>query len=312
MNRRLAAIASSQFGPFTLQQAVDTGLCARAVSKRCAAGRMFRIHQGVYSLVPPRLLTPRGIRMAAVLACGDGAALSHLTAAVHTGFLRASPRLIDVTVPHRGGRSRRAGVRVHRSSTLRPSQDIQLVYGIPTTTVARTILDLLGVRSPAEVEEAMVEASRQEILDLDALREQVARSRGRREGRRLARLLADWDYIYSLTESELEMRFLKGLDAAGLPRPEPQHWIDPGDGGRRIRADFCYVKERLILETDGWVTHAGRFEYDTRRDQRAAAAGFRTLRITRRQVVRELDRVMGTVAFVYEECRAAASGRLAA
>jgi hypothetical protein len=252
--------------------------------------------------------------MAAVLACGDGAGLSHVMGAVHTGLVRASPVLIDVTVPRRGGQGNRAGIRIHRSKTLRPDRDIELVYGVPTTTVARILLDLLGIWPIERVEDVMDEAGRQDILIMPEVYEQIDRNQGRPEAARLATLVSARDYINSLTETQLEKLFFTGLRAAGLPLPVPQFWIDPRDGGRQIRADFCYVDEHLILETDGWWAHAGRFESDTKRDQRAAAIGFRTLRITRRQVVRELDRVVATVAIVYAECRAAAvaAGRLAA
>lgn len=148
--RALAALAGRQHDVFTLAQLQDLGLTASAVHKRAASGRLHRVHHGVYSLAPAELLSRRGRYMAAVLACGPGAVLSHRSAAaLHE--LRATDRTgIDVTISGRTNHNR-PGIDVHRSCTL-SAGDTTTVDGIPCTTVSRTLLDLAGVvgRRPTE------------------------------------------------------------------------------------------------------------------------------------------------------------------
>jgi hypothetical protein len=287
---RILRVAKGREGIITLAALEEAGLSRRSAAKRVSTGRLFRIHQGVYSIIPPSLLTPQGRKLAAVLACGEGAALSHLAAAVHTRFTGGAatpPRILDVTVPRRGGQ-RREGIRIHRSKTLRP-QDVTEVYCVPCTTVARTILDVSDTLTGNRLEEVIDDAIRQDLVSCDQLLEQIAHNHGRPEATILASVLDHWDALAALTENQLEKRLFAALQQAGLPLPQPQVWLDLHDGGQRLRADFLYVQEMLILETDGWRTHGHRREQDSLRDQRAAAAGLRTLRITRRQVVDELD-----------------------
>jgi hypothetical protein len=126
------------------RQLVALGLSASAVRKRVAAGRLWPIHRGVYA-VGHMALPPRGRYMAAVLACGPGAALSHRSCADLRELRRSGRTLIDVTVPGRRGRGV-AGIDAHTSTTLR-DDDVELVDGIPCTTVART-----GAAAPAGLE----------------------------------------------------------------------------------------------------------------------------------------------------------------
>ncbi len=308
----IVRLATAQSAVLTAAQLHSLGATSSNLSDYVAAGRLFRIHRGVYSLVPPKLLTPKGWRLAAVLVGGAGAGLSHLTAGIHIGFLAGStPRTLDITVPRRSGHGNHTGVRIHRSSTLRP-QDVTDCYGIPCTTVARTILDLATVLSKDKLEEAIENCLRMDIVEIRDLYEQVDHNSGRPEAARLAKVLDEWDVLNALTENELEKRLYAGLKAAGLPQPQPQVWLDLGDGGPRIRADFMYVNERCLLETDGWRTHGHRREQDSVRDQRVARAGLRTLRITRRQVWYDPARVIETTAIVYAQCRQAeiAAGRI--
>lgn len=139
----ITELAKVQHLVFSLAQLVELGLTRSGVHKRVEASRLHRIHQAVYSLVPAPCLTREGRWMAAVLACGDGAVLSHRTAAaLHE--LRSTARVkIGVTVPRRSAR-RHTGVQIHRSITLTDA-DITTVNGIPCTTVARVFLELGSV-----------------------------------------------------------------------------------------------------------------------------------------------------------------------
>ena len=166
-DRRLVALALEQHGVFGLEQVVELGLAARSVRARASKHRLHRIHSGVYSLVPPQLLSRDGRFMAAVLACGPGASLSHRSAGALQGLIRAERARIDVTVPTRGGR-KRAGIQIHRSSGLRPT-DLSRTRAIPCTTVARTLLDLAGVLDRRGLERALDEAAMLDRLDLGEL-----------------------------------------------------------------------------------------------------------------------------------------------
>ncbi len=233
--------------------------------------------------------------MAAVLACGPGAVLSHRSAAdLHE--LRATDRSnIDVTM---SGEHRRIvqGVDVHRSRTLTVN-DVTDVDGIPCTTVARTIHDLAGVVNRRSVERAIEQADVQEVLDYGALHEQLQRNGNTAAAHRLRAILADHKRA-APTESELEEDFLALCRRAGLPLPERQVYITPGDGEPAVRVDFCWRAHKLVVETDGGKYHRTRraFESDRRKDQRLTLAGWRVLRITWRQLQDEPQRIAAMIA----------------
>jgi predicted transcriptional regulator of viral defense system len=117
VNLEIRRIAREQHGIVTTRQLVACGLTRAAVSKRVQAGRLYRVHQGVYS-VGHDGLSQEARWMAAVLACGKGAVLSHGAAAVHWGLLRPLGGPVDVTIPTRNGRARHPGVRIHRRPDL--------------------------------------------------------------------------------------------------------------------------------------------------------------------------------------------------
>ncbi len=280
-----------------MAQGRAAGLTAQAWADRVRAQRLYRIHHGVYALVPEPLLTPNGRRIAAVLACGPGAALSHYSALKLHGLMDSSRRQIDVTVPTRSGRARQ-GIRIHRSITLRPQRDVVLIHGIPCTTVARTILDMAGVLSGRRLERLLDEAAYQEVLDLSALEEQVRHNAGRFKARnRLRRVLNKHRSGSTLTDGPLGEEMLALIRSTDLPEPKVQHWIDLGDGESMIQADFAWPQAKVILETDGQRAHGKplRTRADYRRDQRAARAGWHTLRVTQQQVASEPGRVKETL-----------------
>jgi very-short-patch-repair endonuclease len=229
-------------------------------------GRLHRVHRGVYAVGHKRL-TFEGRCKAAVLACGPEAALSHRAAAGLWGILALPSGVLDVTVPRRGGRRRRKGIRLHRSTTLHPAQTT-LLAGIPVTTPARTLADLRRCATPDEHE--------------------GARRRAELRGHRLGdQARAEPDR----TRTELERRFLALCRRDGLPTPE----VNVPIGGYVV--DFLWRDAGLVVETDGYRFHGGRaaFEYDYRRQARLVAAGFDVLRFTWRQVVDEPEEVLAAV-----------------
>lgn len=291
LDAKLAALARSQQAVCSLAQCASLGLGARAVQKRAASGRLHRIHRGVYSLVPKELLTRDGLFMAAVLACGPHAVLSHQSAAVLHGLVPASP--VHVIAP---GKRLVDSVTVHRSTTL-TARDTTRVRGIPCTTVARTLLDLGDDLNAAQHDRVLNRAEAQGRLSLRALDDQLARNGARSAAHRLRARLAVYRPGQAPTESPLEDDFLALIRAHHLPEPDRQVVLDLEDGERPIRVDFMWREAMVVIETDGHEHHGTRraFRDDRRRDQRLARARWRHARVTWEQVHDEPVSVVGLV-----------------
>jgi hypothetical protein len=228
--------------------------------------------------------------MAAVLACGPWAALSHRSAA-HLYGLRPTARAgIDVVVPRAVVR-RYDGVDVHRSMTL-TDRDVTTVDSIPVTTLARMILDLAAVVDQRAVERVIGEAVDRGVFDLWAIDDQLERN-PKHPGTAGLRAALSPDRA-GLTDSELEELFVSIWWPTGLPRPQTRFHIDPGDGGRLIRADFAWPDAKFDLEIDGSRYHAPthRRQRDYRRDQRLKRAKWEVLRVGDDQLNREPDDVV--------------------
>jgi hypothetical protein len=290
----IGELARSQHGVVTLGQLKSAGLGKAAVAKRVKAGRLHRIHRGVYAVGHDRL-TGYGRTTAAVLAYGPRAVASHRTAGGLQGLREDNSARTDVSLPLQSVRSR-PGINAHAAATLR-AEDVTKRHGIPCTTVARTLLDLADVVPRRQVERALEQAEIMRVFDLDELHDVLAHANGRRGAGVVRALLAELDDEPGLTANDLEDRFLALCRAAGLPPPAVNRWIAIDDGPP-IKADFVWTTQRLIVETDGWGSHGTRrgFERDRRRDQRARLAGWETVRFTRRQVLRDPDWVIATTA----------------
>ena len=258
------------------------------MAARAAAGRLHRIHQGVYAVGHP-VLTVNGRRMAAVLAAGPGAVLSHASAAALWEIRRSAAARIDVSVRTRGGRAKRPGLRIHRAPTLR-TDEITEHQGVRVTTPARTLLDLASSLPRRALERALDEAEIHELFDLRALSAVVTAHAGERGARALAEALAQ-DGAPTLTDSELEELMLALCDDHRLQRPRPRAWV------AGLRVDFLFAPARLVVETDGYRFHRTRraFERDRERDAILARAGYRVLRFTHRQMTREPALVAETI-----------------
>jgi hypothetical protein len=179
LDQHLVAAALAQEGVLGLEQICALGITASAVRQRAAAGRLHRVFQAVYSLVPPSLLKREGWWMAAVLACGPGAVLSHRSAAALHALRPYNGRKIDVTVPWRSS-LRHHGITIHRSTTLTDA-DLTDADGIPCTTVARTLFDLADITGRRGLERAFDQSEILEAFDLTAMQDQLARNTGRRK-----------------------------------------------------------------------------------------------------------------------------------
>jgi very-short-patch-repair endonuclease len=220
--------------------------------------------------------------MAAMLACGDGAAVSHRSSGVIADFvgMLSRPRIVDISIA-RGWRAPSFGVRVHRVARLAPDE-VTVVDGIRVTTPARTLLDLATCLSAGELEQALARAHRRAVVTpeaIDALLPRYARRRGRRL---FDRYVAEHS-APAFTRSEAEARFLRLVRRARLPQPAANTRF------RGYELDFLWRDERVVVEVDGMAFHGSRgaFEADRLRDGVLAAAGLRVMRITWRQLVAE-------------------------
>jgi hypothetical protein len=288
VDQRVAALAERQHGVVSTRQLGAIGLPQRAVSHRAAAGRLHRVHQGVYA-VGHTVLTVNGRRMAAVLAAGPGAVLSHASAAALWDIRPTSATRIDISVRSAGGRAKRPGLRIHRTPTLQ-TDEITAHQGIRVTSPARTLLDLASSLPRRALERALDEAEIRELYDRRALEAVALAHAGEHGARALAEALAqDGDPV--LTDSELEEIMLGLCDEQQLERPTPRAWV------AGLRVDFLFAASRLVVETDGYRYHRTRraFERDRERDAILARAGYRTLRFTHRQLTREPALVAETI-----------------
>jgi very-short-patch-repair endonuclease len=228
--------------------------------------------------------------MAAVLACGPGAALSHFDAAVlwkiYDGI---GPRVHVLAMSNR----RVIGLVIHRARHVHPD-DVTVREGIPVTTVERTLVDLTDVLGEERLLRAIREAEFLKLLDFDALGVAIERSRGRRHLRALKQALAH-HRPRQVVRGELEHRFSELVRGAGLPAPETNVRVKTW---RRVYTVDCLWREHgLAVELDGRAAHARTtaFEADRARDAALNAAGLRTLRFTWQRVTREPESVLAEV-----------------
>jgi very-short-patch-repair endonuclease len=264
----------------TSRQLAAAGIGQNGIKRRVRAGRLVPRHRGVYQVGP--IAGPCGREMAALLALGDDAALSHHTAAAIWGIRPAHEGPVHVTVPRERTPSHR-GIRVHRTRSLKAA----VRDGLHLTTPARTLLDLAPELNQHELERAVEQAL---VLRLTTHHEIEAEcSDGRRGAARLRAALTDEP---GLTRSEAERRLRGLIRAARLPRPETNARV----AGWEV--DLLWREQRLVVEVDGFAFHSSRhaFERDRRRDGDLVAAGYRVVRFTWRQIVREPEAVIARLA----------------
>jgi len=284
----IAAVAGRQHGLVDRGQLLALGLTAGAIGHRLSLGRLHRVHLGVYAVGHPAV-SRRGRWLAAVLACGSDAVLSHRSAAALWGLSPTARADADVSTTV-GRRHSRPRIAVHRVRALPPA-DRSVVDGIPVTSVARTLLDLADVVSPQVLQRALETAERERRLDLRALDELCARSPGRHGLRGLRRALAAFDPAAAETRSELERQFLARCRTAGLPPPAVNTHV------AGFEVDMAWPAKRLVVELDGHAFHANRqaFERDRVRDAALQLEGFRVIRVTHRRLHDHPETVMATV-----------------
>ena len=227
--------------------------------------------------------------MAAVLACGPAAILSHASAAALWG-IRPDLGALEVSVATASKRSPK-GITVHRRPGLRPDE-VTSCRGIPVTSPIRTLIDIAPRLDREALEAAINEADKRDLCDPEALRAALDHATGQ-PGVRALRTVLD-RRTFTLTDSRLERRFLRIVRGLGLPMPETGVWVNG------FKVDFIWPDLGLVIETDGLRFHRTPAEQarDRVRDQRHTAAGLTPLRFTRAQVRFEPNYVGETVAAV--------------
>lgn len=281
----IARIASRQHGVVTLLQLEEAGLGRRGASERMKKGQLHRIHRGVYA-VGHRAPSWHGRWMAAVLARGEGAVLSHHSAAALWKLLKPIEGPIHVSVPTNNGRATQRGIHIHRCRSLAPAQpspspsypDQEGGRGrrlltthrdrIPVTTIQRTVDDLEGTIAPHLLRRAKRQAELMNVRLRDAT------------GRR--------------ARSDLEEDFFALVRSCRPDLPPPETNVKLG----RHEVDFLWRQQRVVVETDSYLYHRGSvsFEDDHARDLDLRQLGFTVLRFSERQLEEEPDRVAADVA----------------
>jgi very-short-patch-repair endonuclease len=266
----LVELARRQWGVVTREQLMESGLGTRGISDWVRSGRLVRLYRGIYAYGHDRLRI-EGRWLAAVMACGPGAVLSHRDAAQLWEIRQSSSSMIDVTVPSQNGRIRRRGIRVHRSGRL-AAEEVTTRSGIPVTTVARTLLDLADVLDRQALRRAVTEAEYRNRFDLTSLNAVVEGNPGRR-GRKLSKAVHGRQHR---TRSRLEDRFLRLVERYRVEEPQTNVWIEG------YEVDFLWTRAGLVVELDGVAAHTTRaaLNADRLRDRRLWRAGLRTMRLT--------------------------------
>jgi very-short-patch-repair endonuclease len=258
------------------------GFSAEGIDHRVESGRLHLILRGVYAVGRPEL-TPRGRWMAAVLVCGEEAALSHRSAAELRGIGFEEKRRIDVSIRRRS-MIRRPGIKVHARPSLDASSFV-VRFGIPVTHPVQTLIDLATELRIRQVERAVNEADKLDLVDPETLRRALDAYVGM-PGVKTLRTMLD-RHTFRLSDSDLEILFRPLALAAGLPVPLTKHRV------LGYEVDFWFPDHGLIVETDGLRYHrtASQQARMVRRDQKHTAAGFRVLRFTHWQVAHAADEV---------------------
>lgn len=268
IERKIAALACRQRGYVTRPQLLKLGLSGKAIKYRVRTGRLIPVYAGVYAVGHLPIL-PQDRAVAALLACGEAAVLSHSTAATAWGIFRRWEMPFEVTVP---ALRRRNGIVVHRAKLER--RDVKTQLGLRVTSAARTVLDISPRLRDKSLRRAVNDLRRAGYLhvpDLEDVLERFPRDPSSHRVRPLLRVPSGGP-----TRSELEDKFVAFCDWHGLPEPEINVWV----AGRE--ADAWFPRQRVIVELDGYDFHSdrGSFEADRDNDATALALGIRTVRVT--------------------------------
>lgn len=229
--------------------------------------------------------------MAAVLAGGRGAVLSHRSAAAHWGIRPSREHTVDVTRAR--ANRKRPGIRFHRLPL--PEDEITTLAGIPITGLSRTLFDLAGVTTVEDVAKAFHEAEVRRLTDCLSVNELLRRYPRRTGAPTMRAALTAIESGLGVTRGELEARFARFLERERLPAPRRNATISVE--GRFVEGDCVWDEARLIVELDGEAVHGTRhaFQADRERDRILVAAGWRVIHVTWRQLHAETKEISSDI-----------------
>jgi very-short-patch-repair endonuclease len=275
------ALAARQHGLVARWQLLGLGVGEDAIDHRLRSGRLVKVQRGVYA-VGHAELRREGNLLAMVLRYGDSATVSHRSAAALWGIRPWSGTFVEITRRGPGGTAKRRGRLIHRCIDL-PDDEITTERGVPTTTLARTLLDLAAVVPTHHLRRAVERSNQAELFDLVEVQRILDAHPGRPGRRPLTALLADFRiHGDTITRSDLEAIMLQICLDHGLPRPQVNRY----DGVRE--SDFRWPAHRLIVEIDSWTFHGrtrASFDSDRARDRALLGEGWRVARFTDRQIL---------------------------
>lgn len=291
----MVPLARSQHGVVSRDQLRGIGMSDAAIKAAIAARRLHRVVHGVYALGPVAV-SEKGRLMAAGLACGPGAVISHRSAGALLGLLDEGPVVIDVIAPPERGR-KLDGIRFHRVRPPRP-EERGTVDGIPCTSPARTFVDLAGTVGTRTLRSCFERAAKRRILDVAAI--EASLDPRRRGAKALRLLLGDWQRAAAVSrkrrlKSPLEAKVLPLALARGCPAPLTNAPVKLVEG--RIEVDFLWPDHRFVVEADSRDFHGteAAFERDRWRDRELLRAGYSVLRVTSLQAEREAAAIAETI-----------------
>jgi hypothetical protein len=295
--RSLEEAAATQRGLLARRQLRALGMTDSAIKHAVAAGRLHPVFRGTFALGGARV-DERGRMLAATLACGEGALVSHRSAAALMGLLDVAPRVIDVIARAQRGR-KIDGIRQH--DVRRPRRwETGTFDGVPCTSPARTLVDLAGAVGSRTLRSAFERAAARQLLDIGAVEASLGRG-GRRGTVALRALLGEWRPAAAVVargrlKSPLEAKVLPLLARRGLPMPLANAPVDLVEG--KIEVDFLWPDRRFVVEADSRAFHAtdAAFERDRWRDRELMRAGYSSLRLTHSEVETEAAAVADTIA----------------
>jgi very-short-patch-repair endonuclease len=299
-DRRIWALVKRQHGVIAHRQMRELGLGRSSIRWRVKSGRLHPVRRGVYAVGRPEL-SPHGRWMAALLACGPGAVLSHGSAAALWGFGTEPRDLIEISLPP-GGRARQPGIRAHRRVALRPDE-VTEHEGVAVTAPVRTLIDQATQLTPARLERAVNEADKLERVRADVLYAALDDHSGEPGVGSLRRLLDPLHF--RLSDSELEQAMRPVAKSAGLPTPETKVWAN------EFEVDFFWPELGIVVEADGLRYHrtASQQRRGLERDQAHIAAGLWPLRFSHWQISREPGHVRRVLRRVAARAKVAPAGR---
>ncbi|HEX5990530.1 MAG TPA: type IV toxin-antitoxin system AbiEi family antitoxin domain-containing protein [Solirubrobacterales bacterium] len=277
-----------QHGVVTRDQLRELGYGRHAIGHRIKKGLLHPVRRGVFAVGRPEV-SEKGHWMAAVLTCGEGAMLSHSSAAALWRIGGEQGGLVEVSLPS-SSRRRHSGIRIHRRPSFNLKRDVTLEFGIPVTTPVQTLIDMALRLDRAGIERMINEADKYNLAHPPGIRRALDERIGEPGVAQLRRILDR--RTFRLTKEELERRFLPLARKAGLPVPLTGQWVNG------FEVDFHWPDLGLVVETDGLRYHRTPAEQarDRLRDQAHTAAGLTQLRFTHEQVRYEPDYVRRILA----------------